>query len=65
MNYLCPSILAADFWELGKQIELVEQAARRICILMSWMECLCLPYPLECLSLNACGRNQNFLWMYI
>ena len=26
MNYLCPSILAADFWELGKQIELVEQA---------------------------------------
>lgn len=50
MNYLCPSILAADFWELGKQIELVEQAARRICILMSWMECLCLPYPLECLS---------------
>ena len=26
MNYLCPSILAADFWELGKQIALVEQA---------------------------------------
>ncbi|MCI9387225.1 MAG: ribulose-phosphate 3-epimerase [Lachnospiraceae bacterium] len=26
MNYLCPSILAADFWELGKEIELVEKA---------------------------------------
>ena len=26
MNYLCPSILAADFWELGKQIALVEQS---------------------------------------
>lgn len=26
MNYLCPSILAADFWELGKQIALVEKA---------------------------------------
>ncbi len=26
MNYLCPSILAADFWELGRQVELVEKA---------------------------------------
>jgi ribulose-phosphate 3-epimerase len=26
MNYLCPSILAADFWELGRQIALVEKA---------------------------------------
>ncbi|MDE6910187.1 MAG: ribulose-phosphate 3-epimerase [Lachnospiraceae bacterium] len=26
MNYLCPSILAADFWELGREIELVEKA---------------------------------------
>lgn len=26
MNYLCPSILAADFWELGKQVETVEKA---------------------------------------
>lgn len=26
MNYLCPSILAADFCELGKEIELVEKA---------------------------------------
>lgn len=25
MNYLCPSILAADFCELGKEIELVEK----------------------------------------
>lgn len=26
MNYLCPSILAADFWELGRQVEIVERA---------------------------------------
>lgn len=26
MNYLCPSILAADFWELGRQVEIVEKA---------------------------------------
>lgn len=26
MNYLCPSILAADFWELGRQVEIVENA---------------------------------------
>ena len=26
MNYLCPSILAADFWELGRQVEIVEMA---------------------------------------
>ena len=26
MNYLCPSILAADFWELGRQIAIVEKA---------------------------------------
>ena len=26
MNYLCPSILAADFWELGRQAETVEKA---------------------------------------
>lgn len=26
MNYLCPSILAADFWELGRQVQLVEKA---------------------------------------
>ena len=26
MNYLCPSILAADFWELGRQVETVEKA---------------------------------------
>ena len=26
MNYLCPSILAADFWELGRQVQIVEKA---------------------------------------
>ena len=26
MNYLCPSILAAHFWELGRQIAIVEKA---------------------------------------
>lgn len=26
MNYLCPSILAADFWELGEQVARVEKA---------------------------------------
>ena len=34
MNYLCPSILAADFWELGRQIAIVEDLAVVIAIVL-------------------------------
>lgn len=53
MKYiLAPSILAADFKNLGEEIQATEKMERSIFILMLWTDYLYRVFPLECLCYN-------------
>ncbi len=62
MNYLAPSILAADFCELGAQLDLIEQSGVQ-CLHVDVMDGMFVPSISFGMPVLACVRKRTKLFL--